>query len=193
LYNVTPKEARILFEKFQLRRTYGKVICRYCQNDLCQLAHDEKEKLDPESEADSSEDEHESDLEYSYEDEEVLLRKKEILQNLLKTCQSDTKVWQALDYHKLSEQSQTKFLSRTRSIIRSVLSICAPNNTDDVYTELMNESESNDTCVLDDKFCSVMKGVAQAYYNAQSCPARRAVLSTVAAKVAGSGLFRGQR
>ncbi|CAF1193962.1 unnamed protein product [Didymodactylos carnosus] len=109
--------------------------------------------------------------------------KRDLLNRLLELCNNPDKAWITPDFKKLAHNSQYKFLAKIRSIIESIVSFLAPNNAEEVLDSLCSGNESENPVVLDGKFLSVMKGVTQAYQNADDWPTRRAVLSIVAPKI----------
>jgi hypothetical protein len=72
------------------------------------------------------------------------------------------------------------YLTRARSIIKSVMSVMVQNDVSQLELDLFAHHGDKNVVKLDGHFLSVMEGVSEAYKNAESWTTRREVLSIVA-------------
>ena len=103
----------------------------------------------------------------------------QLLQELLARCGSRTNVHTTCSYNKKERQVRWNFLSTVRSIVN----IIAPNDTDAVLQDLFHTTASNAVCRLDQKFISVLEGIAEVYGNADDWTTHREIFSIVAPKI----------
>ena len=207
LGNVNREEAYVLFHKYKVPGYYGTVICRKCAADLRGVMESEKifpaEKLlwldgfTPQEEfsTDNSEESDSNDSNFSLPlstqsddtarkvSEALKDRKRECLSELLHLSECTYKPWVTQSYKSLSRSVKASFLCRTRAILKSVVSVLAPNDADEVIRDLYSEGDSKHNIVLDGNFVKVMKGVAFAYKSADDWATRRAFLSIVAPQI----------
>ena len=107
----------------------------------------------------------------------------QLLQELLVRCGSRTNVHMTYSYNKKEGQVRWNFLSTVRSVICSIVNIIAPNDTDAVLQDLFHTTADNTVCHLDQRFISMMEGIAETYGNADDWTTRREILSIVAPNI----------
>ena len=110
-----------------------------------------------------------------------LLRK--ALDHLLDLCGNKNRTWVTKNYQELTGQIRLNYLSRSRSIIRSIMSVMAPNDVNQLEHDLFGHQSGKNCAKLDGHFLSVMQGISEAYSNAESWTTRREILSVVAPQI----------
>ena len=75
------------------------------------------------------------------------------------------------------------YLTRARSIIRTVMSIMVLYEVDDLERDLFEYHHDQKVIKFDDHFLSVKEGVSEAYKNAESWTAHREILSIAAPQI----------
>ena len=194
------EEACVLFEKYKVANSFGTVICQDCAAGLQNIMKSENlypaEKLlwlDVLSDS-IHENESGSDISHPLSDrsedsakilfeQEKNKRKLACLAEFLELSQCSYKPWVTEKYSTFSSPTKSTFLCRTRAILKTVLSVLAPNDTEEVMKDIFAEGESKHDIVLDGNFVKIMRGVSFAYKNADDWPTRRAILSIVAPQI----------
>jgi hypothetical protein len=100
-------------------------------------------------------------------DEESTKILREALNHLLHLCGNKNRTWVTHNYRELTGQVRLNYLSRARSIIKSVMSIMAPNDFNLLEHDLFDHHGDKNVVKLDGHFLSVMEGVSEAYKNAE--------------------------
>lgn len=128
-------------------------------------------------------------------------KKRELLNQYLYLCGSNKKIKTTNAYYKLQKKSKANFLASVRNLIEHILEFLAGNESTVVEREafIIDDrrsskgffyvsyskfliSESNKT-LYDRQLVPVMRGIAEAYDNAENCYTRRSILSIVAPKI----------
>ena len=198
LFNIDRRRSQLILADYGLKYSYGELICGNCSEHCTDVENTRNAKklsalvteirrararsVDylQEQEDESDEKADENDEEFMPEEETTT---RQLLQKLLVRCGNQTRVYTTESYKEKKGQVRQNFLSTTRSIIRSIVNIVAPNDTDTVLQDLFHITTDNEACCLDEKFISVMEGIAEAYGNADNWTTRREILSTVTSNI----------
>ncbi|CAF4116917.1 unnamed protein product [Didymodactylos carnosus] len=167
----------------EVRNSYGEWICPSCR----QRWHGAVSRIEEESSSENDDDDKDEYVpppaEQSEEQEDVRNEKRESLKKFLRLSGFKKTLWSTPNYRNLSRHARKNYLSHCRAVIKSVFSFLAPNDTDTVICDLFHSANDPANCVLDDKFISIMEGVAEAYNKGENWTIRREILSVVATKI----------
>jgi hypothetical protein len=199
--NINRFQAITLFEHFKMHHSFGKRICDACRKNITTFFNNDDQHLhetrfkwiedlamsDDELDIGSSD----TDSVYfpsqnsgeSDDIRDVKEQKQIVLNKFLELCGLQTKIQVTNSYIKLAKQSKKNFLSSVRILLKSIVKYLAPNDTNVVIDELLNNSRDENNVILDGKFVSVMNGITETYNNAQEWTTRRQILSIIASKI----------
>ncbi|CAF1277391.1 unnamed protein product [Rotaria sordida] len=202
--NINADQALTIYEKFHIRHSYGKTICARCRfllttySNIDNIQH-HKEAFEWINDIVTSEDNSTTDDESddSYEEPQFNTspyshiqstsnldkKKRELLNEFLHLCGSNKQIKITNSYHSLQKQSKANFLSCARNLITHIFEFLARNESDDVQQDLFPFDKDSDAMVNDRQFAPMMRGIAEAYDNAENWATRRSILSIVAPKV----------
>ena len=169
LFYIDRSRSQLILADYGLKYSYGEFICGNCSRHCKDVQNSRKVKkfravfaetrracahlVDYQEEYDGSSDEKSDDNDKDFvPDEEIT--PDQLLQELLVRCGSRTNVHTTCSYNKKEGQVRWNFLS----IVRSVVNIIAPNDTDAVLQDLFHTTADNAVCRLDQKFISVVEG-----------------------------------
>ncbi|CAF1112852.1 unnamed protein product [Didymodactylos carnosus] len=198
--NINTSQAITIYEHFKLKHSYGTLICNRCRSDLGPFINNEKQELhearfkwildikisDDESDNESSDAGSNfipSQSSIGSDQSDIKKQQCMALNKFLELCNIRKQVRVTKSYTNLTEQSKRNFLSTTRIMIKSIVGFVALNDTNIVINELFNIDDNKSNIILDDKFLSVMAGIAETYNNATEWSIRRQILSIVASKI----------
>ncbi|CAF1548365.1 unnamed protein product [Adineta ricciae] len=203
LRNISVSQAITLFEVFQVKNSFGKLICRDCRGEVAKKTDSVREELhndafncifDIESlccEDLMEQDDDKVDNDFDYQPlydfsfgSETLKEQTAALNNFLTACGSKNKVTVTTSYKDLSHRVKLRYVR----LFRSITQLVAKLMTSEDASMLMHDSfrdygEDESNIVLDGNFRQVMNGIKEAYANAESWEARREILSVVAPKI----------
>ncbi|CAF1386902.1 unnamed protein product, partial [Didymodactylos carnosus] len=157
----------------EVKNSYGEWICTHCRHrwqGAIPNAGDDDDVFVPRSTEATEEQQSGKD-------------KRETLIKFLRMCGSKKEPWVTKDYSRFGRQVKKNFLSNSRSIIKTVTSYIAPNDTDEVIHDIFHTKKDTTNCKLDKQFISVMEAISDAYNNAEKWTTRREILSVVAPKI----------
>ena len=201
--NINPTQALVLHEKFGINNSYEELICTSCRvNNLpgyVDLTHEEEHgkafewlnclnsaNLYYESESDDEEEFQSSHQGFFEDDEEKKLickKRKKLLNQLLSECGSNKKAWVTFSYKSMREHVKTNFLSCVRSILKTITTVLAPDEFEEVFQDAVDTSRRREKFVVDGNFFKVMTGIKEAYENPEDSITRKEILSIVAPKI----------
>ena len=197
--NINREQALTLYQNFQENNAYGKLIYGSCRvNTLSQLidlskVQEHKKSFTWLKSLDNneplSEEETESEGEYvplgeeERENESREKTRRSLLNELLKACGHSTNVWVTDDFSSLKGQVRVNFLSRAKSIVQSLFSLLIRKSSEQFFKEFCSSYASQEKCLIDGNFCTAMRGISEAYSNADHWTTRREILSLVATKL----------
>ncbi|CAF1169907.1 unnamed protein product [Didymodactylos carnosus] len=144
---------------------------------------DDDNKEEPSSDEDSNADADTDEDFVLSDDKESTKLLREALNHLLDLCGNKNRTWVTHNYRELTEQTRLRYLSRARSIVKSVIRVMAPNDVDQLEHDLFEHHGDKHVVKLDGNFLSVMEGVSEAYKNTESWTTRREILSIVAPQI----------
>ena len=209
LRQITRKMALRIHSLFNLKHSYGELICWTCrrgydnyrnayiskqvsriikirksrQNTTIdnQIADEDNShaRALPREESSNVDTDSDEDFVLSDDKEATQMLRKD-LDHLLDLCGNKSRTWVTQNYREMTGQIRINYLSRARSIISSVLSIMAPHDVDQLKDDLFEDHIDQHLVKLDGHFLSIMQGVSEAYKNAESWTTRREILSIVA-------------
>lgn len=195
LRHIIVSQAITLFEAFQFKHSYGRLICRQCRTEVSKKTVPIRENLhsdafaclfDPESlccTEDPMEDPIEDPMEDSdsdyhpfhdpSNDVEISNEQLSALNSFLAACGSKRKVNVTASYKDLSHRVQLRYVGLVKFIIQSVASLMTRNDPDmllrDVFSDMSSEEPD---VVLNGSLRQVMLGISEAYGNAGSSQSR---------------------
>ena len=108
---------------------------------------------------------------------------REALNRLLGLYGNKNRTWVTDNYQELTGRTRLNYVLRARSIVKSIISIMAPNDANQLEHDLFDHYNDKDIVKLDGQFVSVMQGVSEAYKNAESWTTRREILSIIAPQI----------
>jgi hypothetical protein len=198
LRHISVYQAITLFEIFQLKNSYGRLICRNCRTEVSNKTELGKENLhndafeclfDPESiccvkDAQEGKDPDYGPLVDPVIGEEQLNEEIRVLNNFLSACGSKRNISVTKSYKDLSDRVKLRYIRLGEFLMRSMAFVIASDDGD-IYTQdvFNNMSIVGSNVVLDGNFRQVMSGISEAYVNAESWQSRREILSVVAPKI----------
>ena len=210
LRQISRKYALRIHANFNLKHSYGEYICGSCRagyddykyaywskravrfaelrkNRQCTIIdaqimdEDDRYSRKSSSEEDSNADVDENFVIDNDKESTELLRK--ALDHLLDLFGNKNRTSVTKNYQELTGQIRLNHLSRSRSIIRSIMSVMAPNDVNQLEHDLFDHQSGKNCVKLDDHFLSVMQGISEAYSKAESWTTRREILSVVAPQI----------
>jgi hypothetical protein len=138
----------------------------------------------------SNEDDSNADVDTDPDEDFVLGNDKEstkmlrkVLDHLMDLCGNKNRTWVTCNYRELTGRTHQNYLTRARSIIKSVMRIMVDNAVDQLENDLFAHHSDKNVIKLDGHFLSVMEGVSEAYKNAESWTTRREILSIIAPQI----------
>ena len=131
---------------------------------------DEEEEISSNEEVNIDDDEDEDFLPDDDKNSMKLLR--DTLDHFLNLCGNKHRTWIAQNYRELTGQTRLNYLSRCRSIMKSVLGVMTSYDIDELEHDLFLHQDDKNLTKLDGNFISVMEGVSEAYKNAESWTTR---------------------
>ena len=147
-----------------MKYSYDEFICGNCSRHCKDVKNSRKIKkfravlaetrcacahlVDYQEEYDGSSDEKSDDNDKDFVADEKTTPN-QLLQELLVRCGSRTNVHTTCSYIKKEGQIRWNFLSTVRSVVRSIVNIIAPNDTDAVLQDLFHTTADNAVCRLD--------------------------------------------
>lgn len=195
---ISINQAITLFEVFQMKNSYGKLICRDCRSEIYKKVDETREEVhndafecifDPESLCCKEESVEDDDFDYQppddiVSDEDLLKEKIMSLNTLLSACGSKKKINVTTSYRNLSHRVKLRYVGLAKFILRSVTSVMAPNDADVLLQDVTNDVNTKElSVVLDGNFRQIMGGISEAYSNAETWQSRREILSIIAPKI----------
>ena len=165
------------------QRRANRAIQQYTTTDAQVIEEDDNDTDQIPSKEDSSSDADTGDDFIPNNDRESTKLLRESLDHLLSLCGNRNRTWITHNYRKLTGQVRLNYLSCTRSIIRTVMSIMVPYEVDELEGDLFEYHHNQKVIKLDNHFLSVTEGVSEAYKNAESWTTRREVLSIIAPQI----------
>ena len=195
---INVSQAITLFDSFQLKNSYGKLICRRCRGEISNKNDITREELyynaceclfDPESVCCMEDSMEDKDLDYQPPvdiliDEEKSERQITALNCFLAACGSKRKVNVTTSYKDLSHRVKLRYVSLVTFLMRAATSLVASNDAPMLmHDSLRNMNSEDSNIVLDGNFRQIMSGVSEAYINAESWQSRREILSIIAPKI----------
>ena len=107
----------------------------------------------------------------------------ETLNHLLGLCGNKNKKWVTYNYRELIGRTRLNYLLRARSIIKSIISIMAPNDANQLEHDLFDHHNDKDIVKIDDHFLLIMQSVSEVYKNTAWWTMRREILSIIASQI----------
>ena len=210
LRQISRKYALRIHANFNLKHSYGEYICGSCRegyddykyaywlkravrfaelrkNRQCTIIDakimDENDRYSRKSssEEDSNADDDENFVIDNDKESTELLRK--ALDHLLNLCGNKNRTWVTKNYQEPTGQIRLSYLSRSRSIVRSIMSVMAPNDVNQLEHDLFDHQSGKNCVKLDGHFLSVMQGTSEAYSNAESWTTHGEILSVFAPQI----------
>ncbi len=156
-------QALTIFEKYNIRYSYGKTICILCRKSLAtysDVEHIQRHQRAFEwinvgvANVDESSDDQ---LDDDYKDPvfcsspnsnsqsitNINEKKRELLNEYLSLCGSHKKIKTTNSYHNLQKQSKANFLASVRTLIHHIFDFLAPNESSDVQQALFRNKNGN--------------------------------------------------
>ncbi len=183
LRNTTVSQAITLFESFNLRNSYGKLICRECRKEVSEKTETAREKLHSDafeclfdSESVCCKEDSMKDKDFDYQapfdpsiGEEKLNEQIIALNSFLSVCSSKRKVNVTTSYKNQSHCVKLRYVSLVKFIMRLATSLMASNDADMTMHDSFSDVNSEDSnIILHGNFRQVMGGVSEAYSNVES-------------------------
>jgi hypothetical protein len=151
-----------LFEIFQLKNSYGRLICRQCRTEVSKKTEVTREILhndafeclfDPESVCCKEDSMEGKDLDYQppYDpsiDEEKLKEQITALNSFLSACGSKRKVNVTTSYKDLSHRVKLRYIGLAKFILRSAISLMASNDADVLMQDTVNDVNSEESNIV---------------------------------------------
>ena len=189
LRQISRKYALRIHANFNLKYSYGELICAACRkgfddysnaylskrvSDFIERRNNQQrattdaptmDECDNGTKDISSEEDAYSDTDEDFvlgTDKESTQVTCEALNRLLGLCGNKNRTWMTHNYRELVRRTRLNYLLRVRSIIKSVISITAPNDFNQLEHDLFEHQGDMDVVKLDGHFLSVMEGVSEA-------------------------------
>ncbi|CAF0886761.1 unnamed protein product [Didymodactylos carnosus] len=93
---------------------------------------------------------------------------REAIDHLLHLCGNKDRTWVTHKYRELTGRTHLNYRARARSILESVMGVLVQNDVGQLEHDLFAHHGDKNVVKLDGHFLSVMKGVSEAYKNAES-------------------------
>ena len=105
---------------------------------------------------------------------------REALNRLWGLCGNKNKKWVTDNYRELTGRTRLNYLLGAGSIIKSIISIMAPNDANQLEYDLFDHHNDKDIVKIDGHFLSIMQSVSEVYKNTEWWTTRREILSIIA-------------
>ena len=105
------------------------------------------------------------------------------MNQLLSECGINKKAWVTFNYKSMRERVKANFLSCVRSVFKTITTVLAPDEFEEVFQDAVDTSKGREKFVVDGNFFKVMTGIKKAYENAEDLITRKEILSIMAPKI----------
>ena len=184
LRQISRKYALRIHANFNLKHSYGEFICGTCRkgynefkranfskrvsdfierrkNRQCATTNAQTMNVcDDDIKYTSSEEDSDTNADKDFvpgSDKESTRVMREALKHLLNLCSNKNRAWITQNCQKLTGRTRLNYLLRSRSIIKAIISIMAPNDVNQLEHDLFDHHDDKDVVKLDGHFLSVME------------------------------------